>query len=142
MLDHVDQIGQKLLPDFVSLQNKPGMSLYNTLHFWMRFQIKGKVQKKLKKKNFKILVYVWLMYIYRRLFKSQLLYCYKLFYVARSKNHQAFTSKMVKNRKFWLFWNLAEKVWHTSSLPHLIRDSWTGCWTEEDAWFDKRNWNR
>ena len=50
MLDHLDQIGQKLLPDSVSLQNKPEMSLYNTLHFWMRFQIKGKVHKKFKKK--------------------------------------------------------------------------------------------
>ena len=57
MLDQGDQIGQKLLPESVSLQNKPGMSLYNTLHFWMRFQIKGKVHKKLKKKKFNILVY-------------------------------------------------------------------------------------
>ena len=44
--------------------------------------------------------------------------------------------------KFCLFLNMARHIssteGHTSSLPHFIWDSWTGCWTVEDAWFEKK----
>ena len=38
---------------------------------------------------------VWSIGIYRRLIKSQLFYCYKLFHVARSKYHQAWIQRSV-----------------------------------------------
>ena len=54
MLDQGDQIGQKLLPEFVSLQNKPGMFLLILCTFGWDFRLKErfvKIKEEKVKKN-------------------------------------------------------------------------------------------